>query len=171
MELAVHHLALTRLTRTDPDPRVRHRADGLLLVAGGLSVTHSATLIGCSRNSLRRWARRFLAEGRDGLVDHPRAGRPRKLDMAAQALLETALAASPLEYDYPVTTWTVADLTDLLGRHGYQVSTATVYRALRRLGYRYRRPRHDLTHRQDADAVISTKHVLTELQKRLGRQT
>lgn len=166
MELAVHHLALLRLTRTDPDPRVRHRADGLLLVAGGLSFTRAAALIGCSRKSLRRWAQRFQAEGRDGLVDHPRAGRPRKLDTAAQTLLETALAASPLDYDYPVTTWTVADLTDLLGRHGYQISSATVYRTLHRLGYGYRRPRHDLTHRQDADAVTSTKHVLAELQKR-----
>ena len=166
MELAGHHRALTCLTRTDPDPRVRHRADGLLLVAGGLSVTRAATLIGCSRTSLRRWAQRFLDEGRDGLVDHPRVGRPRKLDATAQALLETVLAASPLDYDYPVTTWTVADLTDLLGRHGYQVSPATVYRALHRLDYRYRRPRHDLAHRQDADAVTSTKHVLAELQKR-----
>jgi transposase len=61
--------------------------------------------------------------------------RPRKLDATAQALLETALTASPLDYDYPVTTWTVADLTDLLGRQGYQISTATVYRTLHRLGY------------------------------------
>jgi hypothetical protein len=59
----------------------------------------------------------------------------------------------------------VADLTDLLGRHGYQVSPATVYRALHQPGYRYRRPRHDLTHRQDVDTVTSTKHVLAELQK------
>jgi hypothetical protein len=51
-------------------------------------------------------------------------------------------------------------------RHGYQVGLATVYRTLGRLGYRYRRPRHDLTHRQDAEAVASAKHVLATLQKR-----
>ena len=33
-------------------------------------------------------------------------------------LLETALAGSPLDYGYPVTTWTVADLTDLLAQRG-----------------------------------------------------
>lgn len=166
MELAPHQATLRRLTRTDPDPRVRHRADGLLLVAGGFSFTTAATLIGCSRNSLRTWGQRFLAEGRIGLVDRRRRGRPPKLDAAARALLETALADSPLAYDYPVTTWTVADLTDLLGRHGWPVSTATVYRTLHAMGYRYRRPRHDLAHRQDADAVASAKHVLAELQKR-----
>jgi hypothetical protein len=81
-------------------------------------------------------------------------------------LLETALAGSPLDYTYPVTTWTVVDLTDLLARHGWPVHPVTVYRALRDLGYRYRRPRHDLTHRQDAEAVASAKQVLAELQKR-----
>lgn len=166
MDLAPHHDMLRRLTRTDPDPRVRHRADGLLLVAGGLSLTGAACRIGCSRNSLRAWGQRFLAEGRAGLVDRRRRGRPPKLDAAASALLETALAASPLDYDYPVTTWTVADLTDLLGRRGWPVSPATVYRTLHALGYGYRRPRHDLTHRQDAEAITSARHVLAELQKR-----
>lgn len=166
MDLSPHHATLRHLTRTDPDPRVRHRADALLLVASGLSLSEAAAQIGCSRNSVHTWAERFLAEGRDGLVDRRRLGRPPKLDAAACEMLETALATSPLAYEYPVTIWTVADLHDLLRRHGYDVSVATVYRTLDRLGYRYRRPRHDLTHRQDADAVASAKHVLTELQKR-----
>ncbi len=34
-DLAPHRATSRRLTRTDPDPRVRHRADGLVLVAGG----------------------------------------------------------------------------------------------------------------------------------------
>jgi transposase len=166
MDLALYHDTLRRLTRTDPDPRVRHRADGLLLIADGLSLAKAAALIGCSRNSLRAWRHRFLAEGRHRLADRGRRGRPPRLDAAARDLLETALAAAPLAYDYPITTWTVADLTDLLARHGYRVSTATVYRTLHAMDYVYRRPRHDLSHRQDADAVASAKHVLRELQER-----
>jgi len=164
--LAPHHAALLRLTRTDPDPRVRHRADGLLLLADGMSVGRAARTLRTSGGRLRAWRRRFLADGRAGLADRPRPGRPPKLDAAARRLLEQALARSPLDDGYPVTTWTAADLTDLLGRHGWAVSPATVYRALRALGYRYRRPRHDLTHRQDAEAVASAKHALAELQKR-----
>ena len=166
MDLAPHQQTLRQLTRTDPDPRVRHRADGLLLVARGRSVSEAARSFGCARNSLRAWGERFLAEGRDGLADRGRRGRPPKLDAAARNLLETALIASPLDYEYPVTVWTVADLTDLLGRQGWSVHPVSVYRALHELGYRYRRPRHDLTHRQDAEAVASAKHVLAELQKR-----
>lgn len=166
MDVAPHRDVLHHLTRTDPNPQVRHRADGLLLVAGGLSLTQAARVFGCARNSLRRWGERYLAEGRDGLADRARRGRPPKLDATARDLLETALAQSPLEHGYPVTVWTVADLTDLLARQGWPASSATVYRTLTALGYRYRRPRHDLAHRQDAEAVASAKHVLAELQKR-----
>lgn len=165
-ELTAHAEALRHLTRTDPDPRVRHRADALLLLAHGQRLEDAAQSMGCCAKRIRVWRRRFLAEGRAGLADRPRSGRPALLDAAAMALLETALAGSPLDYGYPVTTWTVADLTDLLEQRGWSVSRATVARTLQRLGYRYRRPRHDLTHRQDAAAVASAQHVLRELQKR-----
>ena len=166
LDLNAHATELRRLTRTDPDPRVRHRADALLLLAHGRSVEETAQAMGCCTKRLRVWRRRFLAEGRGGLADRPRCGRPALLDGAALAVVETALAASPLDYGYPVTTWTVADLTDLLARRGWVVSRATVSRALQRSGYRYRRPRHDLTHRQDREAVAAAQHVLRELHKR-----
>lgn len=157
---------LRRLTRTDPDPRVRHRADVLLLVARGQSVPTAARTTGCSAKRIRAWRQRYVAEGRTGLADRARPGRPPLLDASARALLERVLEQSPLTHGYPVTLWTVADLTALLGRQGWVVSVATVYRALQAMGYRYRRPRHDLSHRQDAEAVASAKHVLAELQKR-----
>jgi transposase len=166
MNLSPHLATLRRLARTDPDPRVRHRADALVLVATGLSLTQAADLLGHSRTSLRTWRDRFLAAGRAGLADRGRRGRPPKLDAAARDLLRAVLPQSPLDHGYPVTAWTVADLTDLLGRRGWVVSGATVNRTLHAMGYRYRRPRHDLTHRQDADAVASAKHALAELQKR-----
>lgn len=132
MDLSPHHDTLRRLTRTDPDPRVRHRADGLLLIAGGISFTKAARCVGCSRTSLRTWSQRFLAEGRAGLIDRRRTGRPRKLNAAARELLETALAVAPLDYDDPVATWTVADLTDLLARRGGRFLTVMPGRRIAR---------------------------------------
>lgn len=77
MDLAPHHATLPHRTRTDP--RVRHRADGLLLVAGAPSLSRAETVFGCARTSLRTWGQRFLAEGRDGLADRAPATcwRPR----------------------------------------------------------------------------------------------
>jgi transposase len=166
LEWTSHTTELRRLTRTDRDPRVRHRADALLLLAHGRSVEDAAHAMGCCPKRIRVWRRRFLAEGRTGLADRPRSGRPSLLDDDATALLETAVAGSALDYGYPVTTWTIADLADLRAERGWTVSRATVSRTLQKMGYRYRRPRHDLTHRQDAEAVASAKYVLTELQKR-----
>ncbi len=59
---------------------------------------------------------RHRADGRDGLADRGRRGCPPTLNAAARDLLETVLTASPLDHGYPVTIWTVADLTDLRGR-------------------------------------------------------
>jgi len=157
---------LHRLSRTDPDPRVRHRAQGLLIRCSSPSQAQAAKLLGTGAKQLRTWTDRFLAEGREGLVDRKHPGRPPKLDAAAREVLETALAASPLDYDYHVTTWTVVDLADLLERRGWHVHPATVHRTLHAMDFRYQRPRHDLTHRQDPEAVAAAKHVLAELQKR-----
>ena len=161
-----HAETLRQLPRTDPDPRVRRRADALLVLARGRTVEEAAHALGCCAKRLRVWRRRFLAAGRAGLADRPRRGRPPLLDAAATDLLETAPAGSPLDYGCPVTTWTVAELTALLAQRGWAVSRATVSRAWQRLGYRYRRPRHALTHRQDREAVASAQHVLRELPKR-----
>ena len=165
-DLALHAPSLVQLTRTDPDPRVRHRADALVLVADGLTLTATAQLLHTSPCRIRAWRDRFLAEGRDGLADRPRQGRPSKLDEAADRTLAELLTRSPLDEGYPVTTWIVADLTDALGRRGWPMSPATVHRALHRLGYRYRRPKHDLAHRRDPEAVAAARHALAELQKR-----
>jgi len=157
---------LTHLVRTDPSPQVRRRAQCLLTWTQVATLTAAAALTQASPKSLARWRDRFLAEGRDGLVDRPRPGRPRKLPPAGGVLLETALDQLPTVYGYATACWTLADLQDLLARQGWPVSISTVERHLHRLGYGYRRPRHDLAHRQDADAVASAEAVLTALRKK-----
>lgn len=158
---------LRQLTRTDPDPRVRRRAHALLLLTQDASVVAVARLLATAPHRVRAWRSRFLARGRQGLADEPRTGRPPKLDAAALAFLSEALEAGPQAYGLPVTIWSIRDLRDVLAhRLGVRVCTATVHRAVQRLGYRYRRPRHDLTHRQDQEAVAAAEEVLTWLRKK-----
>lgn len=141
---------LLHISRTDPNPRVRHRAQGLVVRCSSTSLSAAARLQGTGTKQLRAWTVHFLAEGRDGLGDRPHPGRPRKLDAAADTFLVGVLAELPTVYVYPTATWTLADLTDLLAHRGWVVSRATVDRRLHAMGYRYRRPRHDMHHRQDA---------------------
>ena len=132
-----HADRLRQLTRTDADPRVRHRADVLLLVAQGMPIARAARLLGTSPYRIRVWRDRFLAGGRDGLAGRPRPGRPPKLDAAARAVLVDALERGPEAFGFPVA-----------------VCPATVHRA-----------RHDLRPRQDAEAVAAAARVLDWLKR------
>jgi transposase len=166
-DLRAQHEQLRHLTRTDPDPRVRRRAHALLLLTQDHSVAAVARLFATAPHRVRAWRARFLAGGRPGLADEPRPGRPPKLDATARAFLAEALDAGPQAYGLPVTIWSIRDLREVLVHHlGVRVCTATVHRAVQRLGYRYRRPRHDLTHRQDLEAVAATTEVLAWLRKK-----
>jgi len=72
-----------------------------------------------------------------------------------------------MDYGYPVAIWGLVDLADLLRqRCAVPIGTEALSRHLKRRGYVYRRPRHDLKHRQDAEAVESAKHTLQTLEKR-----
>ena len=158
---------LRHLTKTDPDPRVRRRAQALLLVAEGQSQASAARLLQTSAYRVHVWQERFAVEGRAGLVDRPRGGRPHALSDADRAFLEAALEQGPQAYGVPVTIWSIRDLQALLQRErDVAVSVYTLHRAVHDLGFRYRRPRHDLTHRQDAQAVAAAQRVLNWLQKK-----
>ena len=158
---------LRHLTKTDPDPRVRRRAQALLLVEEGHSQASAARLLQTSAYRVHVWQERFAAEGRTGLVDRPRGGRPHALSADDWAYLEAALEQGPQAYGVPVTIWSIRELQALLQRErGVAASVYTVHRAVQALGFRYRRPRHDLTHRQDAQAVAAAERVLDWLQKK-----
>jgi len=165
-ELSARRAELVELTKQDADPKVRHRAHALVDLMDGPTMRVTAARLEISVKSLWRWRTRFLAEGGAGLRDRARTGRPSKLSAAPRTLLQRALEEDPMTYGYPVTTWTMADLTDLLARQGWTVSAATVNRTVHALGCVHRRPRHDLRHRQDAEAVASAQHVLATRQKR-----
>jgi transposase len=158
--------ALTRLMKRDPDPRVRRRAHALLLVAEGQPLVRGAHLFQTAPPRIRAWRAQFLTRGRAGLAAAPRPGRPPKLSPAVRTFLVEVLARSPQDYGFLSTVWSVRDPGLLRAhRYGLQVCTATVYRALLSLGYRHRRPRHDLRHRQDPQAVAAARHVLEWLKK------
>ena len=157
---------LRRLVRTDPDPRVRRRAQAVLMLAQGASVVGAARWFRTAPHRVRAWRAWFLAGGRGRLADDPRCGRPPKLGPDDLTLLDEALQRGPLAYGWPVTVWSIRDLRELLRqRRCVTVSVFTVHRAVWGLGYRYRRPRHDLTHRQDAAAVASAREALAWLGK------
>lgn len=138
-------------------------------MAEGQTPASVARLFHTSAYRVPVWQERFVSEGRAGLADRSRGGRPPKLTAADRAVVEAALDRGPQAYGLPITVWTLRDLQALLERErGIAVSVVTVQRVVHALGFVSRRPRHDLTHRQDraAVAVAAAKEVLAWLPKK-----
>jgi len=126
---------LRRLIKTDADPRVRQRAQAVLLVEHGYTLASVGRLLEMKPDRVRVWQRRFAAEGRQGLLDRSRRGRPPALDAAATAFVEAALEPGPQAYGLPMTTWTLRDLQALLLRErGLTVAVCTLHRVVHALG-------------------------------------
>jgi transposase len=142
--------ALRQLARRSPDGREARRALALLDLDRGESVTTVAGRYGVSRETVYQWSARLrradLPAGRR-LRDAPRGGRPAGKRQAAERLLRSALATDPLGHGYRHPAWTAPLLRQHLRRHGLEVSEATLRRALRRLDYRWKRPRFVLSRR------------------------
>jgi transposase len=126
--------------RSALDPVERSRWQFLLLLARGLTATVIAHVTGYSAYWIGQIARRYNRAGPDGVRDQRRHGRARHplLTEEQQSALRTALAAPHPTGDHwcgrTVATW----MSTQLGR---RVSRQAAWRALRRLGARFLRPR------------------------------
>lgn len=127
--------------------RVREwrRLQAVRLLADGREAPEVAQVLGCSASSVYYWADDWREAGLEGLAASPHAGgRPRRLDMAAEATLEQALADDPQAHGYAATDWTVPLLRTELAQRGHDLSERTLRRTLHRLGWRWKRPKYVL---------------------------
>lgn len=71
------HAALEHLVRAPTTPNgMAQRARIILSLAAGVSITHTARLVGVQRRIVRAWGHRFRHHRIPGLADRPRPGRP-----------------------------------------------------------------------------------------------
>src|SRR5215831_19738681 len=141
---SMQNKALDQLYRTTQDPRLRTRAQMVLLAAEqGLKVPQIAAIARESEATVLRWLKRSLAEGLEGLQDAPRPGRPARVTEAYRAALLTAVRRRPRSLGLPFSLWTLQRLVDYLAeRTGLRVSDETVRRVLKRAGMVLSRPQH-----------------------------
>src|SRR5215216_204318 len=127
--------------------RVRNwrRMRAIELLGEGRSPEVVAATLGCARSSVYAWAKAWREMGLSELQEGPRSGRKRSLDGQAELLLEELLQeANPQSRGYHSSGWTVPMLKSELAKSGYVVSERTVRRTLKRLGYRWKRPKYVL---------------------------
>jgi transposase len=118
----------------------------LLSAEQGLKVPQIALIVRESEATVLRWLKRYLAEGREGLHDAPRPGRPAQITEAYQAELLAAVRRRPRSLGLPCSLWTLQRLVDSLAEStGIRVSDETVRRALKHAGIVLSRPQHKIS--------------------------
>lgn len=150
--MAPFHLAarartsLRRLAHRSHDARQVRRAQALIWLHEGRSVSAIARQLGVNRRTLQRWVKRYQAQGGtpviDRLKDRPHPGRPARHRQAIQRLIEKVWDREPRRYGFRALLWTVPMLRCLFHhRTGHWVGANTIRRVLHQLQYRYKRPR------------------------------
>jgi transposase len=100
--------AIGRLARSRTAPvRMVERARIVDLAAHGWRVPGIAAELEVSQRTVRRWVKRFTAQGLAGLGDAPRSGRPATYPTAAVGALIAASLTNPQELGLPFGSWTL----------------------------------------------------------------
>ena len=126
-------IALTRLARATRAPHRRVvRARIVLAAAEGTANAAIAARLGLHVDTVRKWRRRFCAEGIDGLADARRCGRPRRFGAAVVAEIKALACELPTRSDTPLARWSCPELAREAAARGVvsAVSASTVRRWL-----------------------------------------
>ena len=139
--------ALEQLYRTTRVVRLRTRAQMVLLAAEQrLTAAAIAQIVRLSEETVRRWLKRYLAEGIEGLRDVPRPGTPVKVTEEYKEGLLWAVRRRPRSLELPFSLWTLRRLADYMAEQtGIRVEYESVGVHLKAQGIVLSRPQHTIT--------------------------
>lgn len=152
--------------RQDKRTEVRQRATVIRLLHLGHKPSEVAEQQMVSVPTIYNWHKRWREQGIEGLANQPKTGRPAKATEAYCQKLEEMLEKEPAEYGYRFAIWTSDRLRAHLEKEtGILLSESRFRALLKKRGYRYRRPKHDLSHLQDKKAKKKAEELLDEMKK------
>lgn len=153
--------------RQDKRAEVRQRAMAIRLLHQGKKPEVVAEQQLVSVPTIYNWHKFWREQGIEGLANKPKTGRRAKATEAYCQRLEEMLEKEPVEYGYRFAIWTADRLrTHLEKETGILLSESRFRALLKKKGYRYRRPKHDLSHLQDKAAKKKAEKLLEEMKKR-----
>lgn len=167
-DLKTIHQAMNHATEAE----VRQRSTAIHLLHKQHKPQAVAEMMAVSMGCIYQWHRRWREDGIAGLKNRPKSGRPAKADENYCAVLEEVLAQDPSDYGYAFAFWTADRLrVHLRQKTGIQLSNRRFRVLMKKKGYVYRRPKHDLKHLQDAQAVDQAKELLDWVKKPVSRDS
>lgn len=129
----VEEAVLTHRTRGSRRPhREVERARIILTAARGDPLARIAADLGVHVDTVRKWCKRFAAEGMRGLKDRPRSGRPRVFTPVQVAGIKALACTPPQDKDLPLSRFSTAEIVSLArAEHLVEsISPSTVWRWL-----------------------------------------
>jgi transposase len=138
---------LDDLCRATRDVRIRTRAQMILLSAEKQMVpSEIASIVRRDEQTVRRWLKRYQAEGLNGLYDRPRSGHPGKVTPAYQELLVRTVRQRPRSLGQPYSLWTLQRLADYMAEQtGIRISDEAVRVHLKAADIVLSRPQHKVS--------------------------
>jgi transposase len=141
------HMALDTLYKTTREVRLRTRAQMVLLaIEQKLTAPAIAAIVREDDQTVRRWLKRWMAEGIEGLKDRPMPGPPPKISEAYKEQLLATVRRRPRSLDQPYSMWTLQRLSDYMAEQtGIRASYESVRLILKAGGIVLSRPQHTVS--------------------------
>jgi transposase len=126
------------------DKRTFVRLKAVLLCSEGVAIQAVAKLFEKSFQVVYHWVSRYLKHHNPAdLFDASKSGRPRSAPCITDERIVRELKRNPLTLGYQTTVWTVAILAAHLShRYGCEIRPFTLYRRMKEMGLRSKRPRY-----------------------------
>ena len=157
---------IEKAIRQDKRAEVRQRAIAIQLLHLGQQPETVAEQQLVSLPTIYNWHKLWREQGLEGLANKKKPGRPAKATEVYCQKLQEILEKEPLEYGYQFAIWTSDRLRAHLEKDtGILLSEGRFRALLKKKGYRYRRPKHDLSHLQDEKAKKKAEKLLEEMKK------
>jgi transposase len=113
----------------------------ILMSTEGKSVPQIANSLKRNQHTVRDWVKRYQSCGIKGLKRKYSPGRPKEKREKLIQYIETIISDLPLLQGYQENVWTVPLITHAAKKKMHmEVSKDTVIRALKSMGYTYKRP-------------------------------
>ncbi len=112
-----------------------------LLSNDGKSVPEIALMLKRNQHTIRDWLKRYKTQGIKGLSRNFSPGRPNTMREKIKQQIGKIIGNSPIAHGYQDSTWSVPLITFEVNKNlSLNASSKTVTRALKNMGYVYKRP-------------------------------
>lgn len=127
--------------RRQASSRDSEKALMVLMSNDGKSVPEISRILKRNPHTVRDWLKRYIKKGIKGLNRNFSPGRPNTIRLRVQDHIKKIITDSPLDHGYQDRTWSIPLLTHEVNNNlNIDTSTKTVTRALKDMGYVYKRP-------------------------------